>query len=204
MESIVAVERALAVDRNGTHVEWDAPEPSSGAALTWSRSTGQEATVLDWKSGWVSEDEEGLRVAWAPGLYAALLWAWAPRLEEVAIKYHYLRTGQVVRIALTRADAAETLGAARVLAAKIACALETPDDPEAFPPRPSRGAAGRLSASGDPGRGRPGPGDARANGSERPDRQALPRGASPSLRTGPPAVERGHARTRCSTWISRA
>ena len=41
----------------------------------------------------MSEDEEGLRVAWAPGLYAALLWAWAPRLDEVSVEYHYLRTG---------------------------------------------------------------------------------------------------------------
>ena len=68
MESIVAVECALAVDRNGTHVEWDAPGAFVRGRLDLVTVTGQEATVLDWKSGWVSEDEEGLRVAWAPGL----------------------------------------------------------------------------------------------------------------------------------------
>jgi hypothetical protein len=80
---------------------------------------------------------QGLRVAWAPGLYAALLWAWAPRLEDVSIEYHYLRTRRIARVALTRTEAAETLGWARALASRIATALAAPDDPPAFPPRPS-------------------------------------------------------------------
>jgi hypothetical protein len=97
--------------------------------------------VLDWKSGWLSDDEEGLRLAWAPGLYAALLWAWAPRLEAITIEYHYLRTGRVTRIALTQAEAAETLAWARALAARIAAALAAPHDPRGFPPRPSTACA---------------------------------------------------------------
>jgi hypothetical protein len=98
---------------------------------------GPRATILDWKSGWLSEDEEGLRVAWAPGLYAALLWAWAPRLEHVSAEYHYLRTSRTVRVALSRTDAAETLAWTRARASRIALALATPEDPGAFPPRPS-------------------------------------------------------------------
>jgi len=134
---IVAVERALAVDRSGTLVHWDAPVAFIRGRLDLVTMAGRRATVLDWKSGWVSEDEAGLHVAWALGLYAALLWAWAPRLEAVTIEYHYLRTGQVVRVELTRAEAAETLGWARTLATRIATALAAPDGPEAFPPRPS-------------------------------------------------------------------
>jgi hypothetical protein len=38
---------------------------------------------------------------------------------------------------LTRAEAAEALALARALAARIAVALAAPDDPGAFPPRPS-------------------------------------------------------------------
>jgi RecB family exonuclease len=137
VESLVAVEHALAVDASGRRVEWDAPEAFIRGRLDLVTLAGQQATVLDWKSGWVSEDEEGLRVAWAPSLYAALLWAWAPRLEEISVEYQYLRTGRAVRVALTRADAAETLAWARALASRIAAALAAPDDSGAFPPRPS-------------------------------------------------------------------
>jgi hypothetical protein len=98
---------------------------------------GPRATILDWKSGWLSKDEDGLRVAWAPGLYAALLWAWAPRLEHVSVEYHYLRTSRTVRVALSRMDASETLTWARALATRIAAGLAAPEDPESFPPRPS-------------------------------------------------------------------
>jgi RecB family exonuclease len=137
VESIVAVERALAVDQSGTHVAWDAADAFIRGRLDLVAVAGSHATVLDWKSGWVSEDEEGLRVAWAPGLYAALLWAWAPRLEQISVEYHYLRTGRVARVVMTRADAVETLAWARALAFRIALALATPEDPAAFPPRPS-------------------------------------------------------------------
>ena len=137
MESIVAVEHPLAVDRHGTHVEWDAPEAFVRGRLDLVTVAGPHATILDWKSGWVSESEEGLRVAWAPGLYATLLWAWAPRLEQVTVEYHYLRTRRTVRVALTRDDAAETLVWARALAGRIAAALAAPDDPGAFPATPS-------------------------------------------------------------------
>ena len=134
---LVAVEHALAVDASGRRVAWDAPAAFIRGRLDLVGVEQQHATVLDWKSGWVSEDEEGLRVAWAPGLYAALLWAWAPRLEQISVEYHYLRTGRVVRVVLTRADAAETLAWARARASRIALALATPEDPGAFPPRPS-------------------------------------------------------------------
>ena len=137
VETIVAVERPLAVDRQGTHVEWDAPDAFVRGRLDLVTVAGPRATILDWKSGWLSEDEDGLRVAWAPGLYAALLWAWAPRLEQVSVEYHYLRTGRVARVVLTRADAAETLAWGRALASRIALALATPGDPGAFPTRPS-------------------------------------------------------------------
>ncbi len=137
VEHLVAVEHALAVDASGRRVAWDAPDAFIRGRLDLVGVEQQHATVLDWKSGWVSEDEEGLRVAWAPGLYAALLWAWAPRLERISVEYHYLRTGRVARVVLTRADAAETLALARALASRIAVALTTPEDPRAFPPRPS-------------------------------------------------------------------
>jgi hypothetical protein len=137
IEQVVAVERALAVDRSGTRVEWDASEAFIRGRLDLVTIAGPHATVLDWKSGWLSEDEESLRVAWAPGLYAALLWAWAPRLETTSVEYHYLRTGRIVRVALTRAESAEALALARTLASRIAAALATPDDPAASPPRPS-------------------------------------------------------------------
>jgi putative RecB family exonuclease len=137
VQHVVAVERALAVDQRGTHVEWDAPDAFIRGRLDLVTVAGPHATILDWKSGWLSEDEEGLRVAWAPGLYAALLWAWAPRLEDVSVEYHYLRTGRVARVALTQAEAAEALALARALAARIAVALAVPEDLAAFPPRPS-------------------------------------------------------------------
>jgi putative RecB family exonuclease len=137
VEHLVAVEHALAVDASGRRAAWDAPAAFIRGRLDLVGVEQQHATVLDWKSGWVSEDEEGLRVAWAPGLYAALLWAWAPRLEQISVEYHYLRTGRVARVVLTRADAAETLAWARALASRIALALATPEDPGAFPPRPS-------------------------------------------------------------------
>jgi RecB family exonuclease len=137
VETIVAVERALAVDRHGTHVEWDAPDAFVRGRLDLVSVMGPHAIIRDWKSGWVSEDEDSLRVAWAPGLYAALLWAWAPRLEEVSVEYHYLRTRRTARVALSRSDAIETLAWARALAARIAAGLAAPEDPEAFPPRPS-------------------------------------------------------------------
>jgi PD-(D/E)XK nuclease superfamily len=124
------------VDRNA-QPKWDAPDAFVRGRLDLVTVAGPRATILDWKSGWLSEDEEGLRVAWAPGLYAALLWAWAPRLEAVSVEYHYLRTGRVARVALTRADATETLAWARALASTIAAALASPEDPRAFPPRPS-------------------------------------------------------------------
>ena len=137
VDHVVAVEHALAMDASGSRVEWDSPDAFLRSRLDLVTVAGQQASVLDWKSGWVSEDDEGLRLAWAPGLYAALLWAWAPRLEAISVEYHYLRTGRVARVGLTRAEAAETLGWARALAARIAAALAAPDDPGAFPPRPS-------------------------------------------------------------------
>jgi putative RecB family exonuclease len=137
VEHLVAVEHALAVDASGRRAAWDAPAAFIRGRLDLVGVEQQHATVLDWKSGWVSEGEEGLRVAWAPGLYAALLWAWAPRLEQISVEYHYLRTGRVARVVLTPADAAETLAWARTLASRIALALATPEDPGAFPPRPS-------------------------------------------------------------------
>ena len=139
VESIVAVERPLAVDRDGTHVEWGAPDAFVRGRLDLVTVAGPHATILDWKSGWLSEDEDGLRVAWAPGLYAALLWTWAPRLEQVSVEYHYLRTSRTVRVALSRMDASETLTWARALATRIAAGLAAPEDPESFPPRPSTG-----------------------------------------------------------------
>jgi putative RecB family exonuclease len=141
VESMVAVERALAVDCSGTCVAWDAPDAFIRGRLDLVTVAGPHATVLDWKSGWASDDEEGFRVAWAPGLYAALLWAWAPRLEEVSVEYHYLRTGRVARVVLTRAEGPEALALARALASRIAVALAAPDAPASFPPRPSTACA---------------------------------------------------------------
>ena len=137
----VGVEHALAIDADGRRVTWDAPEAFLRGRLDLVAVEGRQATVCDWKSGWVTEDDETLPWAWAPGCYAALLWAWAPRLEAVIVEYHYLRTGRVARTAFAPADAAETLAWARTTAAGMAQALATPDDHAAFPPRPSTACA---------------------------------------------------------------
>jgi RecB family exonuclease len=137
LEHAVAVEHALAIDTRGRQVEWDAPDAFLRGRLDLVALDGRQATVCDWKSGWVTEDDETLQWVWAPGCYAALLWAWAPRLEAVTVEYHYLRTRRVARTTFTPTDAAETLAGARATAGRIAQALATPDDPGAFPPRPS-------------------------------------------------------------------
>ncbi len=93
----VGVEHALAIDAEGRRVAWEAPDAFLRGRLDLVAVEGRQATVYDWKSGWLTEDDEGLRRAWAPGCYAALLWAWAPRLETVAVEYHYLRTGRVTQ-----------------------------------------------------------------------------------------------------------
>jgi hypothetical protein len=141
LEHAVGVEHALAIDVKGRHVEWEAPDAFLRGRLDLVTIEGRQATVCDWKSGWLTEDDESLPWAWAPGCYAALLCAWAPRLEAVAIEYHYLRTGRVARTVFSPADAAETLAWARTIAGRIAHALAIPDDPGAFPPRPSTACA---------------------------------------------------------------
>jgi hypothetical protein len=137
----VGIEHALAIDARGERVEWEAPDAFLRGRLDLVAVEGRQATVYDWKSGWLTEDDEGLRRAWAPGCYAALLWAWAPRLETVAVEYHYLRTGRVTQATFTPANAAETLAWVRTIGARIAEALARPDDPAAFPPRPSTACA---------------------------------------------------------------
>jgi RecB family exonuclease len=137
----VGIEHALAINADGRLVTWDAPEAFLRGRLDLVAVDAQQATVYDWKSGWVTEDDEGLRRAWAPGCYAALLWAWAPRLEAVTVEYHYLRTSRVARTTFVPADATETLAWARTIAARIAEALARPDDPDGFPPRPSTACA---------------------------------------------------------------
>jgi putative RecB family exonuclease len=141
LEHAVAVERALAIDADGRQVEWDAPDAFLRGRLDLVAIVGRQATVCDWKSGWLTEDDETLPWAWAPGCYAALVWAWAPRLETVTVEYHYLRTGRVARTFFALADAADTLAWARTTAARIAQALASPDDPSVFPPRPSTACA---------------------------------------------------------------
>jgi putative RecB family exonuclease len=137
----VGIEHAIAIDVRGECVAWEAPDAFLRGRLDLVAVEGRQATVYDWKSGWLTEDDEGLRRAWAPGCYAALLWAWAPRLETVAVEYHYLRTGRVARTTFDRTDAIETLAWARTIAATIAEALARPDDPAAFTPRPSTACA---------------------------------------------------------------
>jgi RecB family exonuclease len=141
VDGLVAIEQPLAVDAGGRLAEWQAPGVFIRGRLDLVCVDAGRATILDWKSGWLSEDEEQLRFAWAPGLYAALLWAWAPRLEAVTVEYHYLRTGRTSRVTLARADAEETLAWARSVGSVIARALATPDDPATFPPRPSSACA---------------------------------------------------------------
>ena len=133
----VGVEHALAIDAEGRRVAWEAPDAFLRGRLDLVAVEGRQATVCDWKSGWLIEDDDDLRRAWAPGCYAALLWAWAPRLEAITVEYHYLRTRRIARATFARADAIETLAWARTIAARMADALARPDDPAAFPPRPS-------------------------------------------------------------------
>ena len=137
----VGVEHALAIDAEGRLVAWEAPDAFLRGRLDLVAVEGRQATICDWKSGWLTEDDDDLRRAWAPGCYAALLWAWAPRLETVAVEYHYLRTGRVAQATFAPADAAETLAWVRTIGARIAEALARPDDPAAFPPRPSTACA---------------------------------------------------------------
>jgi putative RecB family exonuclease len=137
----VGVEHTLAIDVDGGLVTWDAPEAFLRGRLDLVAVDGRHATVCDWKSGWVTEDDEGLRHAWAPGCYAALVWAWAPRLETVTVEYHYLRTTRVARTTFVPADAIDRLAWTRTIAARIAEALARPDDATAFPPRPSTACA---------------------------------------------------------------
>jgi RecB family exonuclease len=141
LEHAVAVEHALAINADGRHVEWDAPDAFLRGRLDLVAVDGRQATVYDWKSGWLTEDDETLPWVWAPGCYAALLWAWAPRLDAVTVEYHYLRTRRVARTTFARADAIETVAWARTIAARMADALARPDDPVAFPPRPSTACA---------------------------------------------------------------
>jgi RecB family exonuclease len=59
VESIVHVERALAVDVRGQPVEWQAREAFIRGRLDLVTVAGPHATVLDWKSGWLRRTKTG-------------------------------------------------------------------------------------------------------------------------------------------------
>ena len=110
---------ALAMSWDGRAAEWRDPTVGIRGRLDLLVVENRAATIQDWKSGWVAESQERLETAWAPGLYAALLWAAAPRLEAISVEYHYLRTAQVSRVRVSRDMAAETLAWARTTATMI-------------------------------------------------------------------------------------
>ena len=98
LDRVAGVEMALAMTWDGRAAEWRDPAVGIRGRLDLLVVEDRAATIQDWKSGWVAESEESLETAWAPGLYAGLLWAAAPRLEAISVEYHYLRTGQVSRV----------------------------------------------------------------------------------------------------------
>ena len=64
----VGVEHALAIDAGGRRVAWDAPDAFLRGRLDLVAVEGRQATVCDWKSGWLTEDDESLRVGVGAGL----------------------------------------------------------------------------------------------------------------------------------------
>jgi putative RecB family exonuclease len=139
LDRVAGVEMALAMTWDGRAAEWRDPAVGIRGRLDLLVVENRAATIQDWKSGWVAESEETLETAWAPGLYAGLLWAAAPRLEAISVEYHYLRTGQISRVRVSRDMAAETLAWARTTATMIGeSSTRAASDPDAFPPRPGR------------------------------------------------------------------
>jgi putative RecB family exonuclease len=139
LDRVAGVEMALAMSWDGRAAEWRDPAVGIRGRLDLLVVENRAATIQDWKSGWVAESAERLETAWAPGLYAGLLWAAAPRLEAISVEYHYLRTGQVSRVRVTRDMAAETVAWARTSAVVIGEALARGRDAaDAFPPRPGK------------------------------------------------------------------
>jgi hypothetical protein len=141
VDEIVGIEHPMALDRDGRLVPWshayvrgklDVVRIQRGPA------TSTVGIVHDWKTGWVAETEEQMLDGYAPGLYAAFVWAWAPHLDRVEVEYWYLRSGEARRTEITREHARETLAWAAVVGDAIAKELAAPEDPESFPARPSR------------------------------------------------------------------
>jgi putative RecB family exonuclease len=139
LDRVAGVELALAMTWDGRAVGWRDPAVGIRGRLDLLVVENRAATIQDWKSGWVAESEESLETAWAPGLYAGLLWAAAPRLDSISVEYHYVRTGQVSRVRVARDMAAETLAWARTTATMIGeSSARVGSDPDAFPPRPGK------------------------------------------------------------------
>jgi PD-(D/E)XK nuclease superfamily len=102
LDRVPGVEMALAMRWDGRATEWRDPAVGIRGRLDLVVVENRAATIQDWKSGWVAESEESLETTWAPGLYAGLLWAAAPCMEAIIVEYHYLRTGQVSRVRVSR------------------------------------------------------------------------------------------------------
>lgn len=134
---VAAVELPLALSADGRLVEWRSPEAWLRGIPDLLLLRGRQATVRDLKSGWVADEIE-LAHGWAPGLYPALVWAWAPGLEDpMTVEYQSLRSGYTTRIEVSRAHAAQTVEWAQDVAGTLAHHLAAPEDPASFPPRPS-------------------------------------------------------------------
>jgi RecB family exonuclease len=138
---VVDVERRYALDEAGQLADPSQPDVLVRGQLDLVIVQAGTATVIDWKSGWQVADEDELATGWAPGIYAAMVWAWASGLDHVRVEYWYLRTRQVRRVDICREAAQEALAWTRAASRRIAAALDAPDPDAAFPARPGRACA---------------------------------------------------------------
>lgn len=140
-DRVVGVEHRFALTADGGMTDWRSPDAAIRGVLDLVTVDGSLATVWDWKSGWVEEDEAAMALAWAPAIYGAAMWAWAHGLERVEVEYWYVRSGRIRRVEITREAAREGLAWVRAAAERIAAALADPNPDEAWPARPGRACA---------------------------------------------------------------
>lgn len=140
-QSVVGIEHRVALTADGVLTDWHAPDALVRGVLDLVTIEGRTARVWDWKSAWVEVSEAEMATGWAPAIYAAAMWAWAPGLERVVVEYWYVRTGRSRRVDVSRDQAAEALGWVRAVARTLAEALADPDQERAWPARPGRACA---------------------------------------------------------------
>ena len=102
----VGLELAVALDRDGQPVDWDAPEAlwRGRLDLCWRENRGTLAVCDDWKTsrkvGSPDDDEQARQYAWA----LSCLW---PDVTEVIVRMRYVRYGAVKEHVFEPEDVAE-------------------------------------------------------------------------------------------------